>query len=91
MWADGERADGAVASVSGRELGASASNLLAGYQEVNELIDAVGLIMDMHNTLQDVPSDWLRELATTQTTSAHELNEGSAVLKESLAIDKSFV
>ena len=37
---------------TGKELGAAAHKTLLGYQEVNRLIEGVGLLMDMHATLE---------------------------------------
>ncbi len=61
MWADGGSSgqDGAGQQPQSREgraaeveLGAAAEEVLGGYQDVNSLIEALGLLMDMHATLQ---------------------------------------
>ncbi|KAI8472724.1 MAG: hypothetical protein J3K34DRAFT_205175 [Monoraphidium minutum] len=62
------------------QLGKAAQNVLAGFQDVSCLVEAVGLLMDMHATLQDVPRDWLAELAATHSAAAAELGDGAALL-----------
>jgi hypothetical protein len=112
-----------------KDLGAVAGDALRGYEEVNRLIEGVGLLMDMHATLQvpagrgragrrgrvvgqlaaparllcpsgsapharaltpaplplapaqDVPRDWLEELAAAQTAAAADLSDGAAALE----------
>lgn len=73
----------------GRDLGATAANALAGYHDLSSVIDAVGLIMDSHNTLQDVPSEWLADLVKDQAEAAAELAEAAAVLAHSATAEPS--
>lgn len=59
MWAEEDAAEasgrqqhGGGGSGGGTDVGAAATKALAGYQDVNGLIEAMGLLMDMHGTLQ---------------------------------------
>ena len=115
-----------TSSADGLGLGEAAANVLAGYGDVSSLVDAVGMLMDMHGTLQvgcssasrasrpgaicashldtsrrrmatmqgvgarhahssppspqDLPTDWLSELTSTQLAAAAELEERAAKL-----------
>ncbi|GBF99239.1 hypothetical protein Rsub_11446 [Raphidocelis subcapitata] len=71
---------GAASSSGCVGLGAAASKALAGYEGVGGLIEALGTLMDMHATLQDVPCDWLAELSSAQSAAAAQLEEATAAL-----------
>lgn len=68
------------ANLSHPGLGASAHEVIAGCQDVSSLIEAIGVLMDMHATLQDVPVEWLSDLTAAHSGAAAELVDGSSTL-----------